>query len=116
MKRKKHRQRIHDKYGGRCAYCGCELKVKDMQIDHIHPKRRVYDPEFDISELDKDDNLNPACRQCNYYKSDFLMEEFREQMQTLHERAMKPFIVRLAVKHGILEYKEWDGKFYFEKV
>lgn len=116
MKRKQLRQRIHDKYNGKCAYCGCDIEIKDMQIDHIFPKRRVVYTDFEISKLDEEDNLNPACRECNYYKSDFLIEEFRKQMHTLHERVMKPFIARLSVKYEIFEYKEWDGKFYFEKI
>lgn len=31
------RKQIYDKYQGHCAYCGCELEYKDMQIDHITP-------------------------------------------------------------------------------
>ena len=31
---KKIRQIVYDKYNGHCAYCGCELEYKDMQIDH----------------------------------------------------------------------------------
>ena len=32
---KKIRQQVYDKYNGRCAYCGCKLEYKDMQVDHI---------------------------------------------------------------------------------
>lgn len=114
MKRKKHRQHIHDKYGGRCAYCGCELEVKDMQIDHIISKyhHEYFKMDWDIDRMD---NLNPSCRQCNFYKAESNIEQFRKKMTTLHERVMKPFIARLAIKYGIFEYKEWDGEFYFEK-
>lgn len=27
---KKLRQEIYDKYNGHCAYCGCEIELKDM--------------------------------------------------------------------------------------
>ena len=32
---KTDRKKVLDKYGGHCAYCGCELTLKSMQIDHI---------------------------------------------------------------------------------
>lgn len=38
--KKSDRQKIFDKYGGRCAYCGCELTGK-WCIDHIEPVGRV---------------------------------------------------------------------------
>lgn len=37
-------------------------------------------------------------------------------MSTLHERIIKPFIVRLGLDYGIIEIKPFDGKFYFEEV
>ena len=32
---KSQRQHVYEKYNGHCAYCGCELDIKDMQVDHI---------------------------------------------------------------------------------
>lgn len=37
---KKIRQQVYDKCGGHCAYCGKEIAYKDMQVDHVVPKRR----------------------------------------------------------------------------
>lgn len=34
------RQAVYAKYNGHCAYCGCEIDYKDMQVDHIKPKCR----------------------------------------------------------------------------
>lgn len=31
------RQKVYEKYDGHCAYCGCKLEYKDMQVDHINP-------------------------------------------------------------------------------
>jgi hypothetical protein len=39
--KKEDRQKIFDKYGGRCAYCGCELQ-KGWHVDEIEPVRRLY--------------------------------------------------------------------------
>jgi len=38
--KKADRQLIFDKYGGRCAYCGCEL-VKGWHVDHASPVHRI---------------------------------------------------------------------------
>jgi 5-methylcytosine-specific restriction endonuclease McrA len=33
---KKERQIVFDKFGGKCAYCGCEL-IKGWHVDHLAP-------------------------------------------------------------------------------
>jgi len=106
--KKEHRLKVLNKYNKKCAYCGDEITLKSMEVDHIHPKA--------LGGLDELINYNPSCKQCNFYKSTFSIEGFREQMSTLHERLMKPFINRLALKHKILIYKPFDGEFYFEKL
>ena len=35
---KKTREEVYKKYDGHCAYCGKEIEIKEMQIDHMHPK------------------------------------------------------------------------------
>lgn len=101
------RQKVLDKYGGHCAYCGKELDLKTLRVDHLHPHYRGGEDSFE--------NYMPACYQCNFYKSTFLLDEFREQMSTLHERISKPFIARLGLDYGIIEIKPFNGKFYFEE-
>lgn len=39
-KKKGDRQKVFDKYGGRCAYCGCELN-KRWNVDHVEPVVRI---------------------------------------------------------------------------
>ena len=110
------RLKVWNKYNKKCAYCGCDLKYKDMQVDHI--KSKFHHEYYNLSTENIDDleNLNPSCRQCNFYKSSGTLDEFRTRLSTIHERLSKEFIFRLAVKHGIVEYKGFDGKFYFEKL
>ena len=43
------RQQVYEKCNGHCAYCGCELKYKDMQVDHIES---VYRAEYLGGEAD----------------------------------------------------------------
>ncbi len=57
---KEERRAVYDKMGGHCAYCGCELHYKDMQVDHVVPLRK--------GGPDVPDNMLPACRSCNHYK------------------------------------------------
>jgi hypothetical protein len=38
--KKEDRQKVFDKYGGRCAYCGCELPA-NWHCDHLEPVNRT---------------------------------------------------------------------------
>lgn len=112
---KNKREIVYGKYNGHCAYCGCELRIEDMQIDHINPKYRSIIKGKAID--DSLDNLNPSCRQCNFYKGANDIEEYRERIKTqLQRTCVEHFQARLAMKYGIITHKEWNGKFYFEKI
>lgn len=37
--KKSEREIVFNKYGGKCAYCGCELQ-KGWHVDHVEPCRR----------------------------------------------------------------------------
>ena len=72
-----------------------------------------------ISEYGKDgsndlDNLMPTCRMCNFYKSTYSLDDFRKNLETLHERLQKTFIYRLALKYGLIEEHKKKVNFYFE--
>ena len=41
----KERGQIHGSWGGHCAYCGCDLAIKDMQIDHLSADRQTAAPQ-----------------------------------------------------------------------
>lgn len=101
------RQKVWKKYDCKCAYCGNELKYDKMQVDHINAKY--------LGGKDDINNYNPSCRECNFYKSTFTIEGFRNQIATILDRVKKPFIVRLAIKYGLISFKPFDGLFYFEK-
>lgn len=111
------RKQVYEKYGGHCAYCGCKLEYKDMQVDHIEPLY-VHEKEYASGKADfLDDvcNLIPACRMCNFYKSTYSIEEFRERIETIQDRLKKMFIYRLALKYGIVEENSGKVEFFFEK-
>lgn len=106
---KKTRMEVYAKYDGHCAYCGCELEFKNMQVDHVI-SLYWYGGEESIR------NYMPACRACNFYKSTLPLEEFRKHIQTITERLEKDFIYRLAKKYGIVKEVNEPIKFYFEQL
>ena len=114
---KKTREIVYNKYNGHCAYCGCEIEIKDMQVDHIVPKRRNnemwYKGKIGTDEIS---NLNPSCRMCNYYKGMDSLEQFREKLSTmLITNVRRPFDYRLALKYRLVKEDIHSIKFYFEK-
>lgn len=108
-----NRQQVHDKYDGHCSYCGKVISIKDMQVDHIIPRGHKWNKNEYIDSID---NLNPACRRCNHYKRAHTLEFFREMIKTIHQRVRDIYICKVAEDYEIIEIKEWDGKFYFERV
>ena len=113
---KQQREAVFNKYGGRCAYCGCELTLRTMQVDHI---KAVYTSSLENNNVetqdDSFDNLNPSCRQCNFYKGTLNIEQFRNKIKTILYRTFQStFQAKLAKKLGMMVVTQFD-KFYFEK-
>ena len=102
------RQKVYEKYNGHCAYCGKAITIKDMQVDHILPKRNGGTNDID--------NLNPSCRLCNHYKRANSIESFRDfALGGIIKRLMKIYIFRVALDYGMITINGWDKKFYYEK-
>ena len=115
---KKIRLALYDKYNHKCAYCGCDLEYKDMQVDHVESIYANTDCKQNMTEEEvySESNLLPACRQCNFYKSTMTIEKFRESLETIMmDNLRKNFNYRLALKYGMVEENKIDIKFYFEK-
>lgn len=121
------RQQVYQKYNGHCAYCGKEIKITEMQVDHIIPiSHSIYGPRqeaekvrqmFADGSINEIDNLMPACRACNFYKGMGNIEQFRQRiLEQLSHSCRSSFQTRLAMQYGMITYKPWDGKFYFEKL
>lgn len=104
---KAERQQVYDKCAGHCAYCGCELAYKDMQVDHVIPLRRGGE--------DIIDNMLPACRSCNHYKHTFKPEDFRRYIEEIPNRLLRDNIpYQVGVRFGIIR-PEQEVKFWYEK-
>ena len=114
---KKVRIALYEKYNHRCAYCGCEMEYKDMQVDHIKSVYRNNDIAQTMSEEEMYDesNLLPTCRQCNFYKSTFTVEQFRQRLkEVMMPNLQKDFCYRLAAKYGLIEETDKSIIFYYE--
>lgn len=110
---KRIRQQVYDKFHGHCAYCGCELEYKDMQVDHVES---VYWAEIHGRENNSIENYMPSCRMCNYYKGTGTLEMFRERLGDMLMRNVRlPFDYRLALKYGLVVENVKPIVFYFEK-
>ena len=101
------RREVYEMYGGHCAYCGREIDIKDMQVDHV---QSVY-----LGGEDERSNYRPACRSCNFYKSTMSVEGLREQLGLIAGRLEKLFIFRLALAYGLIQLTGRPVKFYFEE-
>lgn len=124
---KPKREKVHAKYSGHCAYCGISISIKDMQVDHLIPQRNyewslknnLKIPSFlahlTLSDMNHIDNLMPACRSCNGFKSTFDLELFRSEVadQANRLRKYKPTF-KLAERYGLIEVIERPVVFYFE--
>jgi len=119
--KKQERKFIYDKFDGHCAYCGKEIKYKDMQVDHFvaksnsRPIGKDLEGNYVYPDLNNFRNLMPSCRRCNHYKRAEPIEYFRAMLKTIHNRIQKIYIAKVAEDFDIIQYKPWDGIFYFEK-
>lgn len=106
---KEIRQLVYNKCNGHCAYCGCELEYKDMQVDHVLAVGRRGSNNID--------NLLPACRQCNYDKHKKTIEGFRRRIsKELYKSLERVFVYRLAKKYNLVKEEPRVVKFYFEQL
>lgn len=110
---KKVRLQVYEKYKGHCAYCGCELELRDMQVDHIES---VYRAEFLNKEVDDSiENYMPSCRMCNYYKGTSTVEQFRNNLSDMLMRNVRrTFDYRLALKYELVKEDIKPVVFYYE--
>jgi len=103
------REAVLKKTNGRCAYCGCELEYKQMQIDHISPISVGGDNSFE--------NLFASCQPCNHRKGTFSLEGFRKELEKqLKILRRDSATYRNAVRFGLVIENSHRVEFYFEKM
>ena len=109
---KETRQKVYEKYNGRCAYCGREIKYKDMQVDHFIPKNG-----YSVKGSDDISNLMPSCRMCNHYKRANSLELFRIYIAEIPRKLrLNNYIYKVGVAYGNVIENEKPIVFYFEQI
>ena len=126
---KKNREIIKQKFGGKCAYTGTELK-DDWQVDHVEPLIRNWWTNTAMNEKAHNiKNMFPVQKIVNHYKGSLGLETFRTwYLGGLHERLKKlpknpkveksikrkAYLLEVAQLFGIEIDKPFSGTFYFE--
>lgn len=106
------RKQVYAKMNGHCAYCGRVLRYKDMQVDHVIPLNG-----WSVQGPDTLDNMLPACRSCNHYKSSSDIESFRKMLEDQpHVLARDSVTYQIAVRYGLVIPNPAKVVFYFEKM
>lgn len=122
---KAQREQLKNKFGGHCAYCGCDLGDK-WHADHIEPVDRVMvdcekrgiktSNQMHKPHLDTIENLNPACVPCNSNKSSIPLEKWRDAIA--HYRDVQLLRDSTHARHlhrfGLIEIKDKPVVFFFE--
>jgi predicted restriction endonuclease len=110
------RDKVFEKFNGKCAYCGCDLQ-KVWHIDHLLPLvRNPFTGEPQHPERNKLDNLMPSCPSCNNYKHSHSIEEFRRLISELRNQLMRSAQYKISLRYGLIHEVEKDVKFHYEEV
>lgn len=111
---KTDREKIFNKYNGKCAYCGCEL-TKGWHVDELLPVRRNGDGTCMHPERFNFENQMPACASCNINKHSGSLEDFRQLIQGfkkhLNERNTQ---YKISKRYGLVNEIDKPVVFYFE--
>ena len=114
------RQKVHDKCNGHCGYCGKEITLKQMQVDHIqahwHNMSEEVAKRSGITKGTHDlDNLMPTCARCNKWKATWTVEQFRKEI-SLQVKRLNEYSsgYRLAKDFDLIDENQNEVVFYFE--
>lgn len=113
---KAEREKVYAICGGRCAYCGVPIELKEMQVDHVVPMEFYELFQARGFDLDTMDNYLPTCRSCNHYKSTRTLLKFRAAIELYPLVLARDNVTyRNAVRFGMVVPKQKKVEFYFEE-
>lgn len=110
---KTQREQVRMKFGGRCAYCGCELTDK-WHADHLEPVIR-FGNQMTHPERDNVENLVPACHPCNLHKFSQSLADYRRVIDDGRREFLRSGKGKALVRMGLVEMKPDPVVFWFEK-
>lgn len=68
------RTMVIERDGRRCVFCGVDLEIKEIHIDHVIPESKGGPTTYD--------NLQVTCRKCNTEKGALSESEFENKLRT----------------------------------
>ena len=121
---KAQREQLKNKFGGNCAYCGCELGSK-WHADHIEAVDRVMvdcekrgiktSNQMHKPHLDTIENMNPACVPCNLNKSSMSIEGWRGVLGGYRKALIRDsHTFRHSLRFGLVAFTDKPVMFFFE--
>ncbi len=110
---KKQRAELRMKFGGRCAYCGCELPEKGWHADHVEAVLRKSEQCMKAAAK----GIFKLKATGEFYRPEAeRLEMFREQVSLQVERGRKSSMnFRTAERFGLIEAVEKPVVFWFEQ-
>jgi hypothetical protein len=121
----KLREQIFNKFGGRCAYCGEELR-KGWHVDHIAAIKRDSKWNMDKKRFEQTgtcrkpeheniENYNPSCASCNIQKNSYSVEQFRINIQQfVNSLNTNSTQYKFTKRYGLVKEINKEVIFYFE--
>ena len=115
-----NRQEVYNKCNGHCAYCGKDINLKQMQVDHKEPLfRNSTDKELKWYKRERGtddiDNLLPSCARCNRWKSTYTIEQFRDEISQ-QVRRLNDYNnnYRMSKDYNLIQETNLSVIFYYE--
>lgn len=106
---KEERKRLLEEFDCKCAYCGCDLNLRTMQLDHIIPLERNGKEELS--------NIFPVCKDCNTYKGLQTYNDFKASVARIPlTLGKKTASFRMLQRLGFVPRGIWNFLFNFEKM
>jgi len=112
---KTNRQKVFDKYGGKCSYCGCDL-VKGWHVDHFEPIVRDWvNGGCERPENNNEANYMPSCASCNIMKSSLSLESSRALVSGfVNSLNLYSTQYKITKRYGLVTEIDKPIVFYFE--
>lgn len=102
------RKGLYERDDGKCCYCGTEIKLSEMTVEHVYPESK--------GGLNTWDNLRACCHDCNHEKGDKMLSELgwtlrkRVGIPTLTEEAPKAIVNKIGAR---VPHESWKKYIYW---
>lgn len=102
------RKGLYDRDDGRCCYCGIDIKLSEMTVEHVYPESK--------GGLNTWDNLRACCHPCNHEKGDKMLSELELKLRkrvgipTLSDEAPKSIVNKIGAR---VPHDSWKKYIYW---